>query len=304
MGGPSTAGNGWISELSAHCSTNNIPLNFLSTHTYGVRGDFDANGHKGLFLIPGNAEIANAVRGTRHRIDTSPMPALPLYYTEWSTSYSSRDPVHDSYVSAPYLLSNLKRCAGLASAMSYWTFTDVFEEEGPAPTPFHGGFGLIHLQGLHKPSYYAYKFLHALGDTELKNQDTDSTICRDSTGVQALIWNYTYLPQDAPDTIFYKRDLPAKPLGPVKLILKNLPSGNYTLQIYAIGYDRNDVYDDFLRMGSPANPTREQIKTLADKSSGAPMTTENVEIKPGEPFQHTLEMRENDVYLVTLKSKK
>jgi beta-xylosidase len=31
--------------------------------------------------------------------------------------------------------------------MSYWTFTDIFEENGPVPSPFHGGFGLINFQG-------------------------------------------------------------------------------------------------------------------------------------------------------------
>jgi xylan 1,4-beta-xylosidase len=41
------------------------------------------------------------VRKVRKEIEASFLPKLPLYFTEWSTSYNPRDPVHDSYISAP-----------------------------------------------------------------------------------------------------------------------------------------------------------------------------------------------------------
>lgn len=303
VGGPATAGNAWVPELIDHCNTNNIPLDFISTHTYGVRGALDEFGTKVLYLQPGDDVISRAVRDVRNNIGKSPMPGLPLIYTEWSASYSSRDPVHDSYLSAAYILNSIKRCAGAAQGMSYWTFTDVFEEMGPPPTPFHGGFGLINLQGLHKPSYYAYKFLHELGDKELECNDASATVCRNEDGIQALVWNYTSPEkQDASNNIYFKRDLPAKPIAPVNLTLKNLPAGKYELEIFTVGYRRNDVYADFLDMGSPDNPTRQQVKMLAEKNNGAPMVRETVQINVGQDFRHTLEMRENDVYLVTLKA--
>ena len=48
--------------------------------------------------------------------------------------------------------------------MSYWVYSDLFEEPGPPDAPFHGGFGLLNYQDLPKPSFYAYHFLHRLGD--------------------------------------------------------------------------------------------------------------------------------------------
>lgn len=39
--------------------------------------------------------------------------------------------MHDSYISAPYVLSKLKATEGLVQGMSYWTYTDLFEEPGP-----------------------------------------------------------------------------------------------------------------------------------------------------------------------------
>ena len=84
------------------------------------------------------------------------MPNLELHFTEWSTSYTPSDPVHDSYHSAAYILDKLKKSGDAAQSMSYWTFTDIFEEAGPRWEAFHGGFGLINYEDINKPAFYAY----------------------------------------------------------------------------------------------------------------------------------------------------
>jgi len=300
VGGPATAGNAWVKDLIQHCQSNQVPLDFISTHTYGTHSVLDEFGKKAQFLITNEDAIAVGVRGVKKQINQSALPRLPLFYTEWNSSPSSRDPVHDSYISAAYIMNALKRSAGKVDAMSYWTYTDVFEEAGPAPSPFHGGFGLINLQGLHKPSYFAYKFLHELGDEKLVCTDTNAWACRDQSGLQMLLWNFTPPEQTEPDSVFFKRDLPVKPLAPVSVTVSNLPPGKYTLQIFGIGYRRNDVYADFMDMGSPANPTREQVAQLAANNSGAPLISETVKIDAGQNFTRQLEMRENDVYLVMM----
>jgi len=50
---------------------------------------------------------------------------------------------------APFILEQLRHTESVGS-MSYRTFTDIFEENGPVPRPFHGGFGLINFQGFRK----------------------------------------------------------------------------------------------------------------------------------------------------------
>ena len=84
-------GHGWIPEKAG------VPLDFVTTHDYGVRGGaIDAEGTQQLFLDPSPDAIVSGVRESRAQIRTSAMPNLPLHYTEWSTSYSPRDPVHDA----------------------------------------------------------------------------------------------------------------------------------------------------------------------------------------------------------------
>ena len=154
VGGPSTAGAAWVPEFLAHAKQSGAAVDFVTTHTYGVQGGFlDENGKSDTKLDPSPDAIVGDVRHVREQISASPFPGLPLYFTEWSTSYTPRDSVHDSYISAPYILTKLKESRGLAQGMSYWTYTDLFEEPGPPTAPFQGGFGLLNPQGIRKPAY-------------------------------------------------------------------------------------------------------------------------------------------------------
>lgn len=305
VGGPATAGCGWVPEFIHFCDTNHAPLDFISTHTYGVEsGYLDATGTHGTVLSREPDSIWGDVKRVRREIAESAMPWLQLYFTEWSSSYTPADPFHDSYLSAAYILDKLKNCGDAAQAMSYWTFTDIFEEAGPRWTPFHGGFGLINYEDIHKSAFYAYQFLNRLGSTELKDNDLSSWICRDNSGgVQALVWDFTNIfpHTNMINQVFYKRDLPAKSKDKVILDLSSVPKGKYTMEIYKIGYRVNDAYDTYRDLGSPAQLTRPQVAKIKAKNSGAPIETRTVKIGRNGKFEQQFDLRENDVVLVTLK---
>ena len=305
VGGPATAGRGWITETIDFASKNKVPLDFISTHDYGVKGiGLDENGSQKLYLDTDPNAITGGVREVRGKIKSSAMPALPLHYTEWSSSYSPRDPVHDSYVSAAYILSKLKGAEGYAESLSYWTFTDIFEESGTVPSPFHGGFGMINFQGLRKPSFYAYQFLNRLGDNELRSSDADSWATRSGGGAQILFWNFSPPKTDESNQVFYKKDIPARAAGKAAIRLTDLPAGNYELKLYQVGYQVNDVYADFLKLGSPKHLTREQVRQLAEKNDGRPVETATVKIDSKGVFAKEINLRENDVFLITLEKKR
>ncbi|HSE24180.1 MAG TPA: hypothetical protein VLB68_21110 [Pyrinomonadaceae bacterium] len=302
VGGPATAGRAWVPETIGHAVQAGVPLDFVTTHDYGVSGrGVDAEGNQQLFLDTSADAIYSGVRAIRAQIKASAMPNLPLHYTEWSTSYSPRDPIHDAYLSAAYIVSRLKGAEGNADSMSYWTFTDIFEENGPVPSPFHGGFGLINFQGLRKPSFYAYQFLNRLGNEELESTDQDSWATRGNRGVQILFWNYTPPKTDESNQVYFKRDLPAKDLGRARVSISGVPPGKYIMRLYRVGYDVNDVYTDYFRMGSPSTLTREQVRTLADKNDGKAEAVMSVEVPSSGMFLREIPFRENDVCLVLLQ---
>ncbi|HSY42956.1 MAG TPA: hypothetical protein VK811_03535, partial [Candidatus Acidoferrum sp.] len=190
------------------------------------------------------------------------------------------------------------------NSMSYWVFTDIFEENGPRMTPFHGGFGLINYEDLKKPAYYAFKFLNELGPLELANADPASWVCKGKdNSVQALFWDYTLLvpPQGMSDQQFYPQEFPAKDTGRTMLSITNLPAGSYSMEIYHTGYRANDVYTGYLDMGSPSQLTPTQVEILHKASSGDPESVETIQVEAGKPFVREFPMRQNDVYFVKLQ---
>ncbi|HLK13533.1 MAG TPA: hypothetical protein VKT78_01900, partial [Fimbriimonadaceae bacterium] len=161
VGGPATAGMGWIPELLTFCRDRKVPIDFIASHSYAAtQGFLDEHGKGGgTVLVTGPETLFAEFSRARHDIQKSSFPKLPLFITEWGPSYSPRDPIHDSYVCAPFVLEKLRQCEGVVDGMSYWAFTDQFEEPGPPSRPFHGGFGLMNVDGLHKPAFLAYQFL-------------------------------------------------------------------------------------------------------------------------------------------------
>jgi xylan 1,4-beta-xylosidase len=294
-----------VPEFIHFCDTNHAPVDFIATHTYGTDfGYLDADGGTGTTLSRNPNSIFGDVKRVRREIAESAMPKLELHFTEWSSSFTSTDPIHDSYHSAAYILDKLKKCGDAPQSMSYWTFTDIFEEIGPRWTPFHGGFGLLNYQDIKKPAFYAYQFLNRLGPTELKSSDPSSWICADdSGGVQALVWDFTntHPGTNILDQVFYKRDLPAQPKNKVTLNLSHVPKGKYTVETYKIGYRINDPYMTYMDLGSPAQLTKAQVAEIKSKNSGAPLDVRTVKIGREGKFEQQFDLRENEVVFVTLK---
>ncbi|AYB33598.1 GH39 family glycosyl hydrolase [Chryseolinea soli] len=304
VGGPGTAGAAWESEMIDYCTRNAAPIDFISTHAYGVKqGYLDEFGNSGTVLDKNPMSVSGDVLDSRKEISASSKPNLELHYTEWSASYTPADPVHDSYHEAAYVLQKLKQVGHAANSMSYWVFTDIFEEAGPRSTPFHGGFGMLTIQGINKPVFYAYQFMNRLGNTELTNSDNSSWVCKDAQGnVQAVLWDFTNThPGDSVNNQrYYIRDLPSKTKPKIKLEIANIPEGIYALEIYKVGYRNNDAYSTYLSMGKPAQLTKLQVEHIKKQNDGSPFLKEIVSVKAGSVFSRELDARENDVFFLSL----
>jgi xylan 1,4-beta-xylosidase len=301
VGGPATAGAGWVPEFIQHTQAAHAPVDFLSTHTYAVsQGFLDADGKADLVLSSDPQAITGDVKNVHQQIQKSAAPNLPLYITEWSSSYSSRDPVHDSYTGAAFVLDKLKQTEGLASAMSYWTYSDLFEENGPPPAAFHGGFGLLTRDNVPKATYFAYKYLRELGDTELQNADARSWLTKSGDDVQVLLWDFSLLPQTEGDKAFYRRLHPPADALSAELQLAGMRPGSYEVEIYKTGYNNNEAYSSYLQMGMPKDLSADQLRRLEQQTADQPV--EHFVVKAGADgkFSRLISLRSNDVVFVTL----
>jgi xylan 1,4-beta-xylosidase len=303
VGGPSTAGAAWVPEFLAHVKASGAQVDFVTTHTYGVDGGFlDEHGKSDTKLSPSPDAITGDVRHVRQQISASAFPGLPLYFTEWSTSYTPRDAVHDSYISAPYILSKLQASQGLLQGMSYWTYTDLFEEPGPPTASFQGGFGLLNREGIRKPAFFAYKYLHALQGDSLASRDAQAMLATDGKSFNAVVWDFEQPRQSVSNRSFFTKVVPAHPAAPVALKVTHLvPGAAYHLEVHRTGFHANDAYTAYLEMGAPTDLTAAQVAHLNELTRDLPWKDQTVRTGSNGTVELTLPMNSNDIVLVTLR---
>jgi xylan 1,4-beta-xylosidase len=307
VGGPSTAGAAWVTEFLEYCKRTNSPVDFVTTHTYGVQGGFlDENGQQDTKLDPSPDAILADVRRVRNEITASTFPDLPLYFTEWSTSYTPRDLVHDSYISAAYIVSKLSQTKGIAQGMSYWVHTDLFEEPGPPTTPFHGGFGLMTKDGIKKSSWFVYKYLNALKGYEIISKDKQTWAAYDgavngNNAFNAVIWDFVQPQQNLSNRSFFSRLVPSFKTKDVMISIQGLPAGDYILEIYRTGYKKNDPYSAYIEMGSPEILSQKQLKRLNELSKDEPEIKTIKKVSQNGLLKAILPMNSNDVVLISAK---
>ncbi len=305
LGGPSTAGAAWVPEFLAHAQATDTPVDFVTTHAYGVEHGFlEEFGVEDRQLSPSPDAIVGDVRRVREQIERSHLPGLPLFFTEWSTSYNPRDKVHDSYMSAAYVLTKLRQSQGLAQSMSYWTYSDLFEEPGPPTAPFEGGFGMMTREGLRKPVWFAYKYLHALASPqgrELPTADPFSWASTDGHQVQALVWDWRNPDQQVSNRSFFGKPQPAHDVGSVQVRLQHLPPGRYRLTQHRTGYQANDAHTAYLRMGAPKDLDAAQLSALQALTTDGPELQRELRVGASGSATLAVALRSHDVVLLSLK---
>ncbi|MFW7414378.1 GH39 family glycosyl hydrolase [Demequina sp. SO4-18] len=257
----------WIQELLEHCAERGVPVDFVSTHLYPTDFAFGANGDMVAITRHADATRDDLLR-LRSVLAASAFPDAEIHITEWSSSPSSRDRMHDTVFAATYITRAYLECAALADSISYWTFSDIFEEGGAGIGPFHGGFGLVTEQGIHKPTFHAFEMLGRLGD-ELLAATENGVISRSSaTGrVSAVFHNYPAQMEGASVrmTSSHHEALALADLGPAVTIRHRVegvrPGGVYAVE--RLDPEHGNALSRWLEMGEPVNLTREQAAELA-----------------------------------------
>lgn len=189
VGGPVTAKNEWIEAFVDFCNEKDVPADFVSTHQYPT----DAFGQVGDNTVEQLAAARRSVLREQQQDAKARAGDRPLFYTEWNTSSNPRDPMHDESYAAAFVAKTILEAHGLVDCYSFWTFSDIFEENYFPSKPFQGGFGLLNLHGIPKPSYRAYQLLHHLGDELLHvdghHETVDAWAVRGDSKLNVLLTN-------------------------------------------------------------------------------------------------------------------
>lgn len=248
VGGPATANNEWITEFVDFCEQGQVPLDFVSTHHYPT----DALGSIGEDTETQLAHSRRSILRDWAQESHRKARGRPLYYTEWSSSSNPRDHLHDEPYTAAVVIKTMMEATGLVEGYSYWTFTDIFEENFMPATAYQGGFGLLTMQGVPKPSFRAFELLHRLGTEALpvagEHATVDVWVVRGRDAVMVLVTNHA-LPRHPIDT------------QSVHVRLTGLPAPR-VVYVERIDADHANAKKVWVEMGSPALPKPREVEQL------------------------------------------
>jgi xylan 1,4-beta-xylosidase len=264
VGGPATAQAAWVDALIRHCADKHIPLDYVSTHVYANDTPQDIFGSQEN--IPRDRMVCRAVDRVHNQIKASSMPNLPLIWSEYNASYKNETEVTDAIYMGPWLADTIRQCDGLVDNMSYWSLSDVFEEQGVVKTPFYGGYGLVAEDGIPKPAFSAFQLLHRLGEERIQLDSDFALLTQRKDGTLVLaVWNYA-----APDQA-----------GSPRRITLRLKGTNASHALVSrLDRDHGDFHPAYEKMGAPRYPSQKQIQELREAAK-LPVP-EGLPIKHGE----------------------
>jgi xylan 1,4-beta-xylosidase len=261
----------WIEDFIAWCAARDLPVDFISTHLYPTDFVYGADG-QGIHITRYVDATVDDLTLLRDLVANSPYSQAEIHITEWSTSPSARDFMHDTLFAAAYITRTYLRCATLADSISYWTFTDVFEEGGAGIGPFHGGFGLVNEAGIHKPTFHAFTMLERLGD-RLLLATPHGVVTRDgqTSAVSALFFNYPdeMATRAVGSATSYAATRGLAGMGPARRIHHTIgeltPGTSFLVEV--LDWEHGNVAEAWYRLGATLNPSRaenEYLSTVAD----------------------------------------
>jgi xylan 1,4-beta-xylosidase len=252
VGGPAICGvddERWLRCFLEHCAQNKSPLDFVTRHAYATEVP-ERLGHYDYQKLRTPKVFMDELRESRRIIDSFPEYAgMEMHITEFNTSYTPLNPIHDTNLNAAYVARLLSEMGDVCASYSYWTFGDVFEEAGVAFTPFSGCFGLLTNGMIPKPTYYTFTFFRSLGTNAIA-RDENFVITKDEDGkIKGVAWN------------------PVEEEEASELSLKltiDLENGEYLLVTKLVDEQTCNPLKNWIDMGTPANPTKEQIEFLKE----------------------------------------
>jgi xylan 1,4-beta-xylosidase len=287
VGGPATAAAAWVGDFLKFTSDNHVPVDFVSSHAYADDTVLDLFGTNEEIpermpeQIPMDQRVCRAVAKVRNEIKSSSTPDLPFFLTEWNVQGMMES--RDTIFVGPALANTVRQCDGLVNMMSFWTFSDVFEEGGPIAKPFVGMFGLRAKGGINKPSYYAYGLLHQLGDQRIASSSNDVIITRTANGALAIVaWNLVDPDQHGASTTIH-------------FVFAHLPAGSH-VSIERVDSDHGNVLPKYAAMGEPLDPTAAQVDQL-NRETALPPPQEST--LTGEKLD--LELTPNTLALIKIR---
>ncbi len=289
VGGPAICGvkdAEWTKAFLEFCKKEGIHPDRITRHHYTVEFPERIGHYDYSKLEDQEMRFAN-LQSTRDIVDSyEEFKGTPIHLTEFSTSYTPKGVIHDTNLNAAYLARQLSGLGDVNETYSYWTFGDVFEEQGVPNSLFHGGFGMVAAGNIPKPTFwtfYFYKQLKLFGG-DCVHRDAESVILKNGGSSYAgILWNI-----DGEELT-------------KELILPVDAEGDYTLITKTVDEVCCNPLKLWHDMGEPAYPTAEETELI--KGAAQPLTQSCIAGSQNGSAAVSVLLRKNAVVYFTLKKR-
>lgn len=156
VGGPATARLGDLSDFITHAQSIGAPFDFVSSHMYPTDPQCPTGENWGPDCLPDNVKAAKKI------VEAT---GADFYLTEYNVGCCIGYPQHDVEGAAAFAFRTIGELDGVTDVLSWWTFTDIFEEGTPVDkhTEYMNIYGLMTVSGVPKPGWRAFQLLHEHG---------------------------------------------------------------------------------------------------------------------------------------------
>jgi xylan 1,4-beta-xylosidase len=262
VGGPaiSPGADAWLPRFADFVDAHAVPIDFVSKHAY-TSGPAQHVPFGTYQALAPATDLLEQFAGPRRLLRDTALAGLPVHITEFNSSYRPDNPVHDTAFHAAYLAPVLAAGGDLVDSFSYWTFSDMFEEEAYR-SRCHGGFGLLTHRQCKKPTYHLYAFMARMGDQVLA-RGADHLVTRDATGrVTILAWAPVHPgPRRAepPRTSTVRLSVPIGRGGQASAFMLRS----------SVNEEAGNAWAAWREMGRPASPRPRQLDALREAAEPA-----------------------------------
>ncbi|WP_078381652.1 GH39 family glycosyl hydrolase [Sutcliffiella halmapala] len=286
VGGPAICGGAdqWIVDFLQFCHTENVPVDFVSRHAYTSESPNKVTPDYYYQNLVDNTDMLHQFKVVKGLIKESPFPELPFHITEYNTSYSPINPVHDTPLNAAYLARILSEGGDYVDSFSYWTFSDVFEEADVPKAQFHGGFGLMALNEIPKPTFHLFAFFHQLGETQVYRDEQVLVTKRKDGTVVLVAWNEVLEKGEG-----FEREL--------RLELP-VASGNVFIKRQTVDEQHANPWRVWQEMGRPRFPDKNSVETL--KQAAKPKLSTWKDTAENGIIDLTITLTKNEITLIEI----
>ena len=164
VGGPATCALGWLgsetdgNNFMTQVKARGIATDIVTTHLYPT-DDIVRNAGDG------RDGFSKVIRQAAANVTSFGYPGMPLVMTEFNAGLGLPTEVNgDTPYTAAMVLHNHLALQGVTNleTLSFWSYSDLFEEGGMDSQPWHNGYGIMNVNGVPKPIYRMFEMLRAL----------------------------------------------------------------------------------------------------------------------------------------------